>query len=51
MLQEGILPVRVQASAFAIASYNFLMDPPANLNSSESLSDHSVDDATITANE
>ena len=51
MRQEGILPVRVQASSSAIAAYNFFMNPPANLNNSESLSEDSGDDAPIAAND
>jgi hypothetical protein len=39
MLQQGILPDRVQASEPAIASYYFFMHPAANLNDSESSSD------------
>lgn len=51
MLREGILPVRVQASEPAIESYNFFMNPPANLNDSESSSDDSGDDASNAAND
>ena len=51
MRQEGILPVRVQASPSAIAAYNFFMNPPANLNNSESSSEDSGDDAPIAAND
>ena len=51
MLQEGILPVRVQASKPAIASYTFFMHPPANSNDSESSSDDSGDDASYAAND
>jgi hypothetical protein len=51
MRQEGILPVRGQASPSAIAAYNFFMNPPANLNNSESSSEDSGDDAPIAASD
>ncbi len=52
MLREGILPDRVQASEAAIASYNFFMYPPANLNDFESSSDEdSGDNAANAAND
>jgi hypothetical protein len=51
MLREGILPVRVQASDAAIASYNFFMEPPAHLHDSESSSDEDAGDDDAAAND
>ena len=44
MLREGILPVRVPATEPAIATYNFFMNPPADLNDSESSDDEEAGD-------
>ena len=51
MLREGILPVRVPATEPAIATYNFFMDPPADLNDSESSDDEEAGDDEAAAND
>ena len=51
MLREGILPVRVPATEPAIATYNFFMHPPADLNDSESSEDEEAGDDDAAAND